>query len=54
MGQNRRRSRQWSEIDLAKKLWTIPAAKMKGGRAHVVPLSPVALAVLERKARVLW
>ena len=45
---------QWSEIDLAKKLWTVPAAKMKGGKAHVVPLSPVALAVLERKARVLW
>ena len=42
---------QWSEIDLAKKLWTVPAAKMKGGKAHVVPLSPVAIAVLERQAQ---
>jgi integrase len=43
---------EWSEIDLAKKLWTVPAAKMKGGKAHVVPLSSVALAVLDRQARV--
>jgi integrase len=28
-----------SEFDLANRLWTIPAARMKGGRQHIVPLS---------------
>src|SRR5262249_36889865 len=38
---------RWSEIDFAKKVWTVPAERMKGGRSHRVPLSPAALAVLE-------
>ena len=29
----------WSEIDIDKKLWTIPAGRMKAGEAHQVPLS---------------
>ena len=29
----------WSEIDLHKAIWVIPAERMKAGRAHVVPLS---------------
>lgn len=29
----------WSEIDLDARLWTIPAARMKAGLEHVVPLS---------------
>ncbi len=37
----------WSEIDLEKRLWTIPAERMKGKVEHVVPLSDSALAVLE-------
>lgn len=37
----------WSEIDLGARLWTIPAARMKGGRAHEVPLAPDAVALLE-------
>jgi integrase len=37
----------WDEIDLAAKIWTIPAERMKGGREHRVPLSSAALAVLE-------
>jgi len=36
----------WDELDLTAKLWTIPAARMKAGRAHRVPLSGPALAVL--------
>ncbi len=36
----------WSEIDLAAKLWTVPVARMKGGREHRVPLTPVVLALL--------
>jgi integrase len=38
----------WSELDLEAGLWTVPAARMKMGRAHIVPLSPEAVAVFER------
>jgi integrase len=41
----------WSEIDLERRLWTIPAARMKSGKAHAAPLSPAATAVLERQAQ---
>jgi integrase len=37
---------RWSEFDLTKKLWTIPAARMKSDAAHVVPLSDAAIKVL--------
>lgn len=37
----------WPEIDLSARLWTIPAARMKAGREHVVPLSQAAVALLE-------
>ncbi|GGJ10868.1 tyrosine-type recombinase/integrase [Neoroseomonas lacus] len=36
----------WAEIDTVQRLWTIPAARMKAGREHRVPLSDAALAVL--------
>jgi integrase len=39
---------RWSEMDTAARVWTIPAARMKGRREHRVPLSASALAVLER------
>jgi integrase len=39
---------EWSEIDLAKARWTIPASRMKMGKEHVVPLSRQALAILRR------
>lgn len=42
------RGAAWGEIDQEAKLWTIPGSRMKGGKAHVVPLSPAALTVLER------
>jgi len=38
---------QWSEIDLAKKVWIVPPERMKAGREHRVPLSAAVLAVLE-------
>jgi integrase len=38
----------WSEIDLKNEQWTVPAARMKAGKAHVVPLSPAAIDVLQR------
>ncbi len=41
---------RWSEIDLGAKVWTVPAARMKAGRDHRVPLSDRAMAILERLA----
>lgn len=41
---------RWSEIDLSKALWTIPAARMKGGRVHRVPLARRALEILAEVA----
>ena len=37
---------QWSEIDLDKKIWTVPASRMKGGREHRVPLSDPTIELL--------
>lgn len=42
------RGATWSEIDEAERLWTIPAARMKGGVEHRQPLSEAALAVLQQ------
>ncbi len=33
----------WSEVDLDAAKWTIPAARMKGGVTHNIPLSPAAV-----------
>jgi integrase len=41
------RGATWDEIDLERRLWTIPAARMKAGREHVVPLSDAAVAMLK-------
>lgn len=38
---------QWEEIDLTAKTWTVPSARMKGGREHRVPLSGQAVQILE-------
>ncbi len=40
----------WDEFDLDGRLWTIPAAHMKRNKAHMVPLSDAALAVLAKAA----
>lgn len=37
---------EWTEVDLDKAVWTIPAARMKAGREHRVPLAPRALTLL--------
>src|SRR5262249_48399341 len=37
---------EWNEIDLAAKVWTVPATRMKGGREHRVPLSNRAVEIL--------
>lgn len=38
----------WAEIDLDKKLWAVPAERMKARKPHRVPLSPHAVQLLER------
>jgi integrase len=38
----------WQEIDFDKKIWTVPAERMKAGREHRVPLSPRAVAILRQ------
>jgi len=40
------RGMTWAEIDTAAKVWTVPAARMKAGREHRVPLSARALEIL--------
>ncbi len=34
---------RWAEIDMQKAIWELPASRTKAGRAHRVPLSPLAL-----------
>lgn len=41
------RGARWSEFDLEAKTWTIPKGRMKAGVAHVVPLAPQTVKVLE-------
>jgi integrase len=38
---------RWADIDFEKKIWTIPAERMKKRRVHIVPLTDQALALLE-------
>ena len=46
------REATWADIDLERAVWTIPAARMKMGKAHRVPLSPQALAVINEAAAI--
>jgi integrase len=38
---------RWADIDFSKKIWTIPAERMKKRRSHIIPLTEHALALLE-------
>jgi len=40
------RGMTWSEVDMAEKVWTVPASRMKASAVHQVPLSGAALAIL--------
>ena len=41
------RHAEWNEINVEEARWTIPAAKMKSRREHIVPLSTQCLEILE-------
>ncbi len=45
------RGAKWSEIDLSKALWTVPASRMKSNKEHRVPLSSEAIQLLEQLPR---
>jgi integrase len=40
------RGATWAEIDMEARVWTVPAARMKAGEMHRVPLSDAAMKVL--------
>jgi integrase len=42
---------RWLEFDLTRKLWTIPAERMKADAAHVVPLTDDVIAILHALPR---
>lgn len=45
-------SMNWSELDRALGVWTIPASRAKNNKTHIVPLSAVVIAELDRIAGV--
>lgn len=45
------RGAKWAEIDLKAGVWTVPGERMKAGREHRVPLSPLAVALLKALPR---
>lgn len=45
------RGMAWTEVDLDKALWTVPAARMKAGREHRVPLTVEAVELLRARPR---
>jgi integrase len=43
---------RWNEINLAERMWVIPAARMKGHKEHRLPLSDASLAIVEKMAAI--
>ena len=41
----------WSEIDLDRGVWTLPASRSKNGRAHTLPLLPMGLDIIKTVPR---
>jgi integrase len=42
---------RWAEVDFTQRMWTIRAERMKGSRAHEVPLTSAAVGLLESLPR---
>jgi integrase len=45
------RGMTWDELDLSKRIWTIPEDRIKAGKQHRVPLSDEAVAILKAQPR---
>ena len=43
---------RWSEVDLAAKTWTLPVARTKNKREHIIPLSDSAMRIVEALPRI--
>jgi integrase len=43
---------KWSEFDLERRLWVIPAERMKVGQPHTIPLSDQAMKLLQAMPRI--
>ena len=43
---------QWDELDLERRLWTLPAARVKNNQPHEVPLSNATIELLKRLPRI--
>ena len=41
----------WAEVDLVRRLWTLPGTRTKNGKPHVVQLSDLAVAVIRAQPR---
>jgi len=46
------RGARWEEVDWDARRWTVPAVRMKKRKAHAVPLSDAAIAVLRRMEKI--
>lgn len=46
------RGAKWGEVDIDKAVWIIPADRMKAGREHRVPLTDVAVELLQSLVRI--
>jgi integrase len=46
------RNAPWSEFDFEERLWTIPAARMKARRPHLVPLTNQTMALLKELRKI--
>jgi integrase len=42
---------KWADVDFERKVWEIPAADMKAGHAHIVPLSPPVIKLLKDRRK---
>jgi integrase len=42
---------RWSELDLERGTWVIPAERVKNGRQHTLPLTPLAISIIESVPR---
>lgn len=43
---------RWTELDLEARTWTLPKERAKNGVEHLVPLSPQAVAIIEKLPRI--
>lgn len=42
----------WDELDLVRAMWSLPASRTKNGKAHTVPLSDAAVAIIGEMPRI--